>query len=181
MTIIEYRTLYSKTLNLIEKYFKDKKDVAGNNYLKHLFAVADAVDAEASREVVDRNSTKGTFYCKAVIVALLHDIFEDTDCTEDELREIGCDDEIIEAIKSVTRHKDELYYFDFIERASKNDIGRLVKKYDIENNMDIRRLDKFGDYEQKRLKKYWYSWMFLKGEISAIECNNAIHPNRLFR
>ena len=39
-------------------------------------------------------------------------------------------------------------YFDFIERASKNDIGRIVKIYDLENNMDVRRLNKFGDYEQ---------------------------------
>ena len=47
--------------------------------------------------------------------------------------------------------------------------------------MDIRRLKTFGDYEQKRLKKYWYSWKYLKGEISEIECNNTIHPNRKFR
>ena len=70
---------------------------------------------------------------------------------------------IIEAIKSVTRKKEEQYYFDFIERARNNDIGRLVKIYDLENNMDIKRLSTFGDYEQKRLKKYWYAWKYLKG------------------
>ena len=44
--------------------------------------------------------------------------------------------------------------------------------------MDIRRLDEFGDYEQKRLKKYWYSWKFLKREISEVTANNSIHPDR---
>lgn len=168
-------------VHLIEKYFKDKKDKGGNDYFTHLWTVAMEVKKEAYKEVNDKNSSKGIFYQKAVIVALLHDILEDTDCTEDELREIGCDDEIIEAIKSVTRSKDEQYYFDFIERASKNDIGRLVKKYDLENNMDVRRLKTFGDYEQKRLKKYWYAWMFIKGEINSLSANNAMHPDRLFK
>jgi hypothetical protein len=100
---------------------------------------------------------------------------------EQELRDIGCDDEIIDAIKAITRKKEEQYYFDFIKRVSQNDIARIVKIYDLEHNMDIRRLKTFGDYEQKRLKKYWYCWKYLKGEISEIECNNTIHPNRKFR
>lgn len=177
----ELKEVERKAIGLINMYFHDKKDKGGNSYIKHLWSVADAIEREASIEVVDQQSSKGIFYQKAFIVALLHDILEDTDTTEDELYKIGCDEEIVEAIKSVTRRKDEQYYFDFIERASKNDIGRLVKKYDLENNMDIRRLKSFGDYEQKRLKKYWYAWMFLKGEITSIAANNAMHPDRLFR
>ena len=61
---------------------------------------------------------------------------------------------------------------------NKNDIGRIVKIYDLENNMDIRRLNKFGDYEKKRLNKYWWSWKFLKGDVSAVIANNNIHANR---
>lgn len=174
----DYKELELKVIEIINKYFKDKKDAGGHDYLKHLWAVNEAIEDEAYVKVMDDDSSLGTYYRKAAIVALLHDIFEDTECTEDELREIGCDNEIIEAIKSVTRRKDEQYYFDFIERARKNDIGRLVKIYDLENNMDVRRLNKFGDYEQKRLKKYWHCWKYLKGEITAIECNNTIHPDR---
>lgn len=181
MNEINFRKLELDVYHILDKYFKDIKDVAGNDYILHLYAVADAVQKEANYEVVDPKSTLAIFYKKAFIVALLHDIFEDTSCTEDELRKIGCDDEIIEAIKSVTRRKDEQYYFDFILRASKNDIGRIVKIYDLENNMDIKRLNKFGDYEQKRLKKYWYSWKFLKKEIDEVTANNEIHPDRKFR
>jgi len=181
MTHKDFRELEIKVIKLLNKYFKGKKDKGGNDYQKHLYSVADGILKEEYREVLDNDSSLATYYRKAVIVALLHDILEDTECTEDELHEIGCDDEIINAIKSVTRKKEEQYYFDFIERARKNDIGRLVKIYDLENNMDVRRLDKFGDYEQKRLKKYWYCWKYLKGEIDAVQCNNMIHPDRKFR
>lgn len=181
MTELELAKLESNVNKLIITEFGDKKDAGGHDYLQHLYAVADAVEKEANYEVVDPKSTLAIFYKKAYIVALLHDIFEDTACTEDELYKIGCDDEIIDAIKSVTRRKDEQYYFDFILRVSKNDIGRIVKIHDLENNMDIKRLNKFGDYEQKRLKKYWYSWKFLKKEIDEVTANNEIHPNIKFR
>ena len=115
---------------------------------------------------------------KAIIVAILHDILEDTECTTTVLFDEGFDEEIIDAVVAITRKKNEQYYFDFIERVSKNPIAKIVKICDLENNMDIRRLNKFGDYEMKRLKKYWHCWKFLKGELTADEVNNAIHPNR---
>ena len=127
----ELNKVETKAIELINMYFHDKKDKGGNNYLEHLWNVAGAIEREASIEVVDRQSSKGIFYQKAFIVALLHDILEDTDITEEELYKIGCDDEIVKAVKSVTRKQEEKYYFDFIERASQNDIGRLVKKYDL--------------------------------------------------
>lgn len=181
MTKSELTILDHKAYALVQKYFNDKKDAGGHDYISHLFSVVEGIEKEANFNVVDQSSSLGIFYKKAAIVGMLHDILEDTDCTEEELREIGCDDEIINAIKSVTRRKDEQYYFDFIMRAGKNDIGRLVKIYDLENNMDVRRLSKFGDYEQKRLKKYWYSWKYLKGEINELLANNTIHPDRLWR
>lgn len=171
MTELEFEELEIKAQEIIIKYFFDKKDAGGNYYLEHLYTVANSIEYND----VNEQGQSIMFYKKAYIVALLHDILEDTDCTIQKLKHIGCDDEIIEAIKSVTRNKNE-YYFDFIERASKNKIGRLVKIYDLENNMDIRRLTKFGDYEQKRLKKYWYSWKFLKKEITIEEAINGIHP-----
>ena len=164
--MIDLEKTLNNAIGLVNMYFHNKVDKGGNPYKNHLFSVAYAVEKEASKNVVDPNSTKAIFYKKAYIVALLHDILEDTDTTEDELYKIGCDQEIVEAIKSVTRKSNERNYLDFIKRASKNDIGRIVKKYDLENNMDIRRLKSFTNNDMKRLNKYWYSWMFLKGEIT---------------
>ena len=162
----DFKRLKKETENLIHKYFKDKKDKGGNDYIFHLYAVANAVNAESARENIDYSSDEYEFYKKAYYVALLHDILEDTECTEEELIEIGCDAEMIEAIKAITRLKSEQFYYHFIKRVSENPIATLVKIYDLENNMDVRRLNVFGDYEMKRLKKYWYSWKYLKAEIS---------------
>ena len=158
--MIDFKQLDLNVYKILTKYLINDKDT----YV-HSIAVASEVDKEGNIEVIDFKSNKGMLYKKAYIVALLHDILEDTDCTEEELQEIGCDEEIIDAIKSVTRKPEEKYYFDFIKRVSQNKIGTLVKIHDLEHNMDIRRLSKFGDYEQKRLKKYWYSWKYLKGEM----------------
>ena len=162
----DLKKLKKETENLIHKYFKDKTDKGGNDYIFHLYAVADAIGKEKFLNVVDFKSSLSLFYDKAYYVALLHDILEDTECTEEELIEIGCDAEMVEAIKAITRLKSEEFYYNFIKRVSENPIAKLVKIYDLENNMDVRRLNVFGDYEMKRLKKYWYSWKYLKGEIS---------------
>ena len=169
-----FSKLYHNTLHLIHIWFEDRKDKGGNDYVKHLYAVADAIEDELSELDFDESyEVIRDRYQKAIIVGLLHDILEDTECPESELRRIGCDDEIIEAIKSVTRRNDEHKYFDFIKRAKENSIGRIVKKYDLKNNMDVTRLKTFGDYEMKRLKKYWYSYKYITDEISKYELDKV--------
>ena len=183
MTTVEIKKLECAALNLIREKFADKVDKGGQPYINHLYSVADKVESEGMQKsdwYGYGNTSLGMFYHKAYIVALLHDIIEDTDVTYSQLETLGCDKEIIEAIKSVTHNKNE-NYFDFIIRAGKNDIGRLVKRYDLENNMNITRLKEFGEYEMKRLQKYWYSWMYLKGEKSDIEVHNTLYPNDKWR
>ena len=61
------------------------------------------------------------------IVAILHDVVEDTDWTFDALREEGFSETIIEALKTVTKHSDDEDYDEFVQRSLKNEIGRKVK------------------------------------------------------
>lgn len=153
---------------LISEYFDGKVDKGGKPYIKHLHEVANKAHdlAQAADYSIDD--------CwKVYQVGLLHDIFEDTDCSERELIEIGISQEVIEAIKAITR-LNETYYFDFIKRVEKNKYAKIVKIADLEHNMDITRLKKFGDYEMKRLKKYWYSWKYLKGELSEEKVKKEI-------
>ena len=149
---MDYSELGQKAVTLIGRHFLDKEDLGGSPYLEHLEAVAKSM------------TTK-----EETIVALLHDILEDTNCTEEELVSIGCDDKIMNAIKSITRRPDEANYSEYIIRVSENEIAKTVKIADLEHNMDIRRLKKFGDREAKRLKKYFYSWKYLKGDITKEE------------
>ena len=63
------------------------------------------------------------------IVAVLHDVVEDTDCTFDRLRTEGFAESVLEALDAVTRREGESYE-DFVQRAAKNPIGRNVKRAD---------------------------------------------------
>ncbi len=95
------------------------------------------------------------------IVALLHDTIEDTDITPEYLINRGFPQEIIDAILSVTRRDGESYE-EFVTRAKQNPIGRMVKIHDLEDNMDIRRLDTLSDESVNRLRKYLKAYHFLK-------------------
>lgn len=94
------------------------------------------------------------------IVALLHDTVEDTDLTLDTLRRYKFSEEIINGVASVTRNEGESYA-DFIERASKNEIGHEVKINDLEDNMNITRLSNLTEKDWHRLNKYLHSWRYL--------------------
>lgn len=95
------------------------------------------------------------------IVALLHDTIEDTDVTPEFLLEKGFPEEIVEAIFSVTKREGESYE-DFVARAKQNRIGRIVKIHDLEDNMDIRRLEEISDESVARLRKYLKAYHFLR-------------------
>ncbi|MCH5319851.1 MAG: GTP pyrophosphokinase [Paramuribaculum sp.] len=95
------------------------------------------------------------------IVALLHDTLEDTDVTREFLLEQGFPEEIIEAIESVTRRPEE-DYFDFIKRAKQNHIGRVVKIHDLEDNLNVLRLNEISPAMAERFNRYLKSLDYLK-------------------
>ena len=167
----DYETCAKGGIELISKYFKNKVDKGGQPYIGHLRRVAEKVDKIVNEKYQYSSIRLSDNYNKAVLVAYLHDILEDTDCTVPELEDIGCDKEIIDAILAITRSVNEDKYFDFIKRVKKNPIARIVKIADLEDNMDITRLNKFGEYEQKRLMKYWYSRKYLKDEFTEEQCS----------
>ena len=88
------------------------------------------------------------------IVAILHDVVEDTDWTFGALREEGFTDTIIEALKTVTKHSDDEDYDEFIQRSSKNEIGRKVKIADLRENLDVTRIGELTDKDIERINKY---------------------------
>jgi (p)ppGpp synthase/HD superfamily hydrolase len=93
-------------------------------------------------------------------VALLHDTIEDTNVTADYLREEGFTEEIVEAVLAVTRREGE-EYDDYVRHAAQNELGRMVKRADLEDNMDIRRLPELTDRDVERLRKYLRAWQYI--------------------
>ncbi len=87
------------------------------------------------------------------IAAVLHDTIEDTDLTLDDLRQEGFSDEIVEAIDRLSRREDETYH-EFILRIKENRLAARVKILDLQDNMDLTRIKKPSEKDQKRLLKY---------------------------
>lgn len=87
-------------------------------YITHPIAVASKFEDETHR-----------------IVAILHDTLEDTDLTMYELmRDYRPSDEIIEALRAITRNLDETY-LNFILRIKQNRIATDVKIKDLHHNL----------------------------------------------
>ena len=87
------------------------------------------------------------------IVAVLHDVLEDTNTTVDELYELGCDNDIVEAILALTKLKGESRT-EAAKRTLQNPIARVVKIADINDNMDLSRIHSPTDKDFERIKEY---------------------------
>ena len=118
-------------------------DKAGRPYIEHLEAVSNGCS---------------TIYEK--MTGLLHDVFEDTNTSEDELRLIGVPEEVIKAVRAMTRKHSETYD-EFIKRVSKNKIATAVKLSDLKHNMDLSRLPAITEKDLKRYEKYKKAYAFL--------------------
>ena len=84
------------------------------------------------------------------IVAVLHDVIEDSKLTFKDLKKAGFSDKIVNAVKSVSNLKGE-EYFKFIKRASKNKIGRIVK---IADTYDKITFERFTNLSSRNFNKY---------------------------
>lgn len=93
------------------------------------------------------------------IVGFLHDVMEDTDVTEADLRPIF-GDRITDALLLMTHDKSEPY-FDYVERLSHNPLARKVKLADLTHNMDLTRIKVITEKVRERNKKYHKAYDFL--------------------
>ena len=76
---------------------------------------------------------------KQRIVAVLHDVIEDTGVTDMNLIIQGLEIDLINVILTLTRNKNESYD-EYIDRISKDEFAIQVKLADLEDNMDMSRL-----------------------------------------
>ena len=86
------------------------------------------------------------------IVALLHDVVEDTEVTFEDL-EKEFSKTIIDAIRLLTRDK-SVDYMEYVKNLKSNTIARKVKLADLRHNSDSTRLIKITDKDIERINKY---------------------------
>lgn len=87
------------------------------------------------------------------IVAVLHDILEDTNTTVVELITLGFSSEIIDAVIALTKKEDESR-IEVAYRTVKNSLAREVKLADLADNMDISRIPQLSSGDLLRLEEY---------------------------
>lgn len=68
------------------------------------------------------------------IVGVLHDTVEDTDVTFGVIETVF-GNEIAVAVDALTRRPSETTYHEFVRRAAANSLARVVKRYDIADNL----------------------------------------------
>lgn len=88
------------------------------------------------------------------IVGILHDVVEDSDWTFEKLAQEGFSNTILSALECLTKKSEDEPYEEFIERVKKNPLAISVKLNDLEDNMDIRRMEIVQEKDMKRLNKY---------------------------
>lgn len=87
------------------------------------------------------------------IVAVLHDVIEDSDWTLERLVAEGFPTEAIAALDCLTRRSDESYD-EFIDRVLTNPLAARVKRYDLEDNMTLTRMAALTPKDVERLQRY---------------------------
>jgi hypothetical protein len=89
----------------------------------------------------------------ARIVALLHDVVEDTATTFEDLEAAGFSPQVICTLRLVT-HAEGVPYDEYIGSLMADPVAIDVKLSDLHDNLDIRRLNDIGDRDVARLRKY---------------------------
>ena len=125
------------------KAHEGQTDKSGVPYIFHPIHIAEQMDSEES-----------------CVVALLHDVIEDSDITLEILSKYFNDD-IIAALRVLTKKENDDYVM-YIKRVKTNKLATKVKIKDLEHNRDLTRLDEVTDKDRKRSLKYWEAIRYLE-------------------
>ncbi|MCE4057048.1 HD domain-containing protein [Pseudomonas sp. Au-Pse12] len=98
---------------------------------------------------------------EARIVAVLHDVLEDSPITPEQLRREGFSEEVLAALLALTKVEGEDYPA-FIRRAGVNPLARQVKLADLAENSDLSRIPEPGPEDARRLQKYQQATHYLR-------------------
>ena len=131
-----YTEKVKKALEIAFDAHKDQVDKAGLPYIYHPFYLATQMETEDS-----------------IIVALLHDVVEDSHYTFEEIESYGFSPSIITALRLLT-HEDSEDYITYIHRVKENELARIVKLADLKHNSDESRLSHMDDKVRERLNRY---------------------------
>lgn len=122
-----------------------QQDKAGAPYILHPLRVMMGLQREEER-----------------MAAVLHDVVEDSQITLEMLRAEGFSERVLRVVDLLT-HRAGDDHESYIQRLQQDPVARRIKRLDMEDNMDIRRLNtQPGERDWQRLAKYRRAWERLK-------------------
>ncbi len=131
-----YTPLTKKAMNICYSAHAGQVDKGGVPYVFHSIHLAEQMDNEYE-----------------ICLALLHDVVEDTDYTFSDIESQDFPDDIITALKLITRDKGQPY-LEYMETLSHNALARKVKLCDLLHNSDTSRLLSVDENAERRLQRY---------------------------
>ncbi len=136
-------SLLQKAVEIAVRAHRDQKRRNGDPYVLHPLRMMCRMRTDTER-----------------ILAVLHDVVEDTDYTFEQLKAEGFPEEVIQALDCLTKQDGEPYDA-FVERTSRNRLATTVKLADLEDNMDVLQSGKLTPADLERFEKYRRAWKFL--------------------
>ena len=145
-----YTELTKKALRLCFEAHKNQVDKSGLPYVFHPFHVAEQMTTE-----------------ETTIVALLHDVIEDTDYTLADIAAMGFPQAVTDALKLLT-HDERVPYMTYVTAIKQNPIARAVKLADLRHNSDLSRLDRIDEKALERVRKYRSAIQLLTADADGL-------------
>lgn len=142
--VAEESSLLDKAIIIATKAHSGQVDKGGHPYILHPLTLMLQMPTEELK-----------------IIAVLHDVIEDTYVTLDDLRAEGMPERVLEALDAITRRAGEKKK-EYLRRVAMDPFAIRVKMEDLEHNMDISRLGKLSMKDLERRKIYGEQLTFLK-------------------
>lgn len=139
-----YTAATKEALKICFDAHKKQLDKSGIPYVFHPFHLAEQMTDEVT-----------------TIVALLHDVVEDSNYTLSDIEGKGFGKDVIDALALLT-HDPDVLYKEYILNIKNNPIAKAVKLADLKHNSDMSRLDVVDEKAIKRREKYQEAIELLK-------------------
>jgi len=138
--------MLDKAIRMAAEAFEGKFDKGGHPYILHCLHVMNAVDPTDH---------------ELMIIAVLHDLIEDTPATPYILTNLGFSPRVVSALTLLT-HEKGVEYMDYIRAIAMNEDAVVVKRADLRHNSDIMRMKGLRGKDFKRLDKYFTAYEYLR-------------------
>lgn len=140
------KTLLAKAIALASEKHMGQFDKGGNPYILHPLKVMHYLKSDDM---------------ELMMIAVMHDLVEDTDVTFAQLVEIGFSERVVSAVRLLTKMPGQTVR-EYIDGIKTNDDAIRVKLADLRHNTDIRRLKGITEKDFDRMQKYHKIYMELK-------------------